>query len=102
MLKQNPVAGVKKPVVKHKEVIPYDENEVHQLLLALQKEPIHWRVMVTLALTTGLRRGELLGLEWHHIVWETGVLSVIQSVAMSLQGIAHVAGRIEGILQIQT
>lgn len=89
MIKQNPVAGVKKPVVKHKEIIPYDENEVEQLLLALHKEPIHWRVMITLALTTGLRRGELLGLEWHHIDWETGVLSVTQSVSISQAGIAH-------------
>ncbi|MBA9084358.1 integrase [Fontibacillus solani] len=88
--KKKPVAGVKKPVVKHKEVIPYDENEVEQLLHALQKEPIHWRVMITLALTTGLRRGELLGLEWHHIDWETGVLSVTQSVSISQAGIAHV------------
>lgn len=90
LLKQNPVSGVKKPSVKHKEVIPYDEFEVQQLLHALKNEPIHWRVMVTLALTTGLRRGELLGLEWHHIDWELGVLSVTQSVSMSPAGIAHV------------
>ncbi|MGG4143883.1 site-specific integrase [Paenibacillus algorifonticola] len=90
LIKQNPVSGVKKPTVKHKETIPYDEIEVQELLHALQKEPIHWRVMITLALTTGLRRGELLGLEWHHIDWETGVLSVIQSVSMSPAGIAHV------------
>jgi len=90
LIKQNPVAGVKKPVVRHKEVIPYDVNEIGQLLLALQNEPIHWRVMIKLALTTGLRRGELLGLEWHHIDWETGVLSVTQSVSMSPAGIAHV------------
>ncbi|WP_312894945.1 site-specific integrase [Paenibacillus eucommiae] len=61
-----------------------------QLLRALQKESIHWRTMITLALTTGLRRGELLGLEWHHIDWEMGVLSVIQSVSMSPAGIVHV------------
>jgi integrase len=90
LLKQNPISGVKKPIVRHKEVIPYDENEVQQLLIALQNEPFHWRVMVTLAITTGLRRGELLGLEWHHIDWNTGVLTVMQSVSMSSAGIAHV------------
>lgn len=90
LIKHNPLTSIKKPVVKHKEVIPYDENEVQKLLAALQNEPIHWRVMITLALTTGLRRGELLGLEWHHIDWETGVLSITQSVSMSPGGIAHV------------
>ncbi|WP_375377964.1 tyrosine recombinase XerC [Paenibacillus sp. MZ04-78.2] len=76
LIKHNPFANIKKPVVKHKEVIPYDENEVQQLLVALQNEPIHWRAMITLALTTGLRRCELLGLEWHHIEWRTGVPSL--------------------------
>lgn len=90
LIKQNPVSNVKKPMVKHKEVIPYDEIEVQEMLRLLQKEPIHWRVMVTLALTTGLRRGELLGLEWHHINWETGVIDVVQSVSVSTAGIAHV------------
>ncbi|WP_425801733.1 hypothetical protein ACHOLT_13915 [Desulfitobacterium sp. Sab5] len=31
------------------------------------EEPIKYRVLVTLALFTGLRRGELLGLEWNAI-----------------------------------
>lgn len=46
--------------------------------------------MITLALITGLRRGDLLGLEWHHIDWETGVISVEQSVTLSPGGEAHV------------
>ncbi|MGO4344536.1 tyrosine-type recombinase/integrase [Paenibacillus sp. MCAF9] len=90
VIKHSPVDGVKKPLVKHKVIIPYDEIEVKKLLHVLQKEPIHWRVMVTLALTTGLRRGKLLGLEWKHIDWNTGVIDVVQSVSMSPAGIAHV------------
>ena len=90
LLKENPVAKIKKPRVKHKEVRPYDEQEIKLLLIALQQAPIHWRVMITLALITGLRRGELLGLEWHHVDWETGVISVEQSVTLSPGGEAHV------------
>lgn len=90
LIKQNPVAGVKKPAVKHKEIVPYNETEIQELLLALQKEPIHWLCMVTLALTSGLRRGELLGLEWNHVNWITGTIDVVQSVSMSPAGIAHV------------
>jgi integrase len=90
IIKQNPVSDVKKPKVKHKEIMPYNEDEVQDLLQALQNQPIHWRVMVILALSTGLRRGELLGLEWKHINWDTGVIDVVQSVSMSPAGIAHV------------
>ncbi|GED14729.1 tyrosine-type recombinase/integrase [Aneurinibacillus migulanus] len=35
LIKQNPIAGIKKPAVKLKEIIPYDETEVKELLLAL-------------------------------------------------------------------
>lgn len=79
--KNNPVGAVQKPRVVHKEIVPYDEQEVHQMIQALQKkEPLHWRMMITLALTTGMRRGELLGLEWKHIDWKTGVIDVSQTL----------------------
>ncbi|MEK5438838.1 MULTISPECIES: tyrosine-type recombinase/integrase [Paenibacillus] len=85
VIKDNPAAEVKKPKVVHKEIIPYDEAELRAMLQALKKEPHHWRMMITLALTTGMRRGELLGLEWKHIVWKTGVIDVQQSVSISLK-----------------
>jgi len=90
VIKQSPVASIKKPIVKYEEVLPYSEQEVQGLLEALEHEPYHWRVMIKLAITTGLRRGELLGLEWHHINWETGVLEVVQSVSLTFNGIADV------------
>ncbi|MEV2908615.1 site-specific integrase [Paenibacillus larvae] len=43
-------------------------------------------MMITLALTTGMRRGELLGLEWKHVDWDNGILDVQQSVTDSSKG----------------
>ncbi|NTZ20957.1 site-specific integrase [Paenibacillus sp. JMULE4] len=86
VIQDNPAAEVKKPKVAHKEIIPYDEAEIRAMLQALQKEPYHWRMMITLALTSGMRRGELLGLEFRHIDWKTGVIDVQQSVSISLKG----------------
>lgn len=86
LIKSNPAASVRKPKVEHKVNMPYDEAEVEQLLQALQNEPFHWRMMVTLALTTGLRRGELLGLEWKHIDWKEGIISVEQTLILALKG----------------
>lgn len=86
IIKSNPAASVKKPKAEHKVNTPYDEYEVYQLFKALQNEPYHWRMMVTLALTTGLRRGELLGLEWKHIDWQEGIISVEQSLVYALKG----------------
>ncbi|QHT59339.1 site-specific integrase [Paenibacillus lycopersici] len=86
VIKDNPAAEVKKPKVVYKEVVPYDEEEIRTMLQALQREPLHWQMMITLALTTGMRRGELLGLEWKHIDWDTGVVDVQQSISISLKG----------------
>ncbi|MFC4808790.1 tyrosine-type recombinase/integrase [Paenibacillus sp. GCM10023250] len=86
IIKRNPVSDVQKPKVDSKEIIPYDEAEVEQMLRALQCEPYHWRIMITLALTTGLRRSELLGLEWKHLDFNTGVLDVSQSMIHALKG----------------
>ncbi|GIP60579.1 site-specific integrase [Paenibacillus woosongensis] len=86
IIKTNPVASVQKPKVTSKEIVPYDENEVAQLLQALEKEPFHWRMMITLALTTGMRRGELLGLEWKHIDWKAGHIDVTQTLVHALKG----------------
>lgn len=86
VIKRNPVGDVQKPKVISKEITPYDETEVGEMLHALQNEPYHWKVMITLALTTGLRRSELLGLEWKHIDWDSGVLDVSQTMIHALKG----------------
>lgn len=90
VIKRNPAAGVQKPKVSYKDVLPYDENEVQTLMQALEKEPFHWRVMIKLAIHTGLRRGELLALEWKHVDWEKGILNVLQSVSSTTAGVARV------------
>lgn len=46
------------------------------MLQALESEPLEDKVLFTLALLTGYRRGELLGLEWPDIDFEHGVITV--------------------------
>ncbi|GAA4867957.1 hypothetical protein GCM10023310_54530 [Paenibacillus vulneris] len=59
-------------------------------MLALKKEPFHWQVMIKLAIHTGLRRGELLALEWKHVEWEKEQINVLQSVSSTTAGVARV------------
>jgi integrase len=89
-IKRNPVIGAEKPKVSHKDVLPYGENEVRLLMQALEKEPFHWQVMIKLAIHTGLRRGELLALEWKHVNWDKEQMNVLQSVSSTTAGVARV------------
>lgn len=82
----NPMDGVAKPKDEPKEMEVYNEKEVSILLEALQKESIRLRIMITLAITTGMRRAELLGLEWKHIDLENGIIDVRQTIPMFKNG----------------
>ncbi|MFD0673481.1 tyrosine-type recombinase/integrase [Cohnella sp. GCM10027633] len=81
IIQTNPVDTVKRPKVAQRESSVLDEEQAAKLFDALEKEPFLWRMLITLALTTGLRRGELLALEWKHIDLQNGVLEVRQSLS---------------------
>ncbi len=76
VVKENPVKRVKAPRVKKKKVRVYNLEEAAAMLEALKEEPLKWQVLVHLALVTGLRRGELLGIEWQDINFEKGILDI--------------------------
>lgn len=80
LIKESPAESVKKPKVSKHEVNVYDENQASALMEALEKEQLHWQVYIKLAITTGLRRSELLGLELKHFDLDKGVILVRQGL----------------------
>jgi integrase len=52
-------------------------EEADQLIRAVQDQ--HWRAMITVALRTGLRLGELVALDWSDVNLETRLLTVRRS-----------------------
>ncbi|KQX69306.1 tyrosine-type recombinase/integrase [Paenibacillus sp. Root444D2] len=82
VVKENPMEGVPKPKETDYDADVYSEEEVAYLFDALQNEKPMFRVLILLAVTTGLRRGELLGLEWKHIHLDKSFIDVRQSIPM--------------------
>lgn len=79
ILKENPVKKVTPPKVKKKEIPAYDEEQTAAMLAALEQEPLKYQALIHLALVTGLRRSELMALEWSDIDFENGTLEVTKS-----------------------
>jgi len=74
----NVVANVDKPKNRSKEVKPLDEEQVRRLLEAAGGNPLESLYLI--AVTTGLRQGELLGLKWSDVDLEGGILKVRRTV----------------------
>lgn len=81
LIKENPVSGVKKPDSVHSASTSiYTQEQVEKMLEYLKEEKPMWRVMFTLAVVRGMRRSELLGLEWKHVNMLHGTIRVEQSL----------------------
>lgn len=67
MLTDNPCRRVTVPKGEVEEKDIYTREETDEIVRLLADEPTKYRVFIVLALCTGFRRGELLGLEWKDI-----------------------------------
>ena len=65
------------------EAVSLDEVQANELITCLQSEPIKYRTAVMLTLYTGLRRGEVCGLDWSDIDFENGLVKINKSVLYS-------------------
>ncbi len=74
LLTRNPAAHTALPRYKHGEMKVLDEGEVNQFLLAAIDSP--YIGLYHLAVKTGMRKGELLGLKWSDLQWGSGRLNV--------------------------
>lgn len=72
----NPCKRVDPPKVPKKELVFLDADELKVLLAALDKEPIETKCLFYIAIFTGVRRSELLGLEWEDIDFENNLIHI--------------------------
>lgn len=64
----------------------YTTEEVHQLVELLQDQEQQMSIIVTLSLTCGLRRSEILGLKWEDIDFETNTIHVRHALIYTEEG----------------
>jgi len=79
VIPNNPARRVKAPKVVHSEAKYLDDEAVASLVEALQNVSIKWKTITLLLLYSGIRRGELCGLEWSDIDMENKLLHINRS-----------------------
>jgi integrase len=83
-------AHVKAPRPAPEEIRPLSEDEARAFLDAARQSGERFEALYVLAITTGLRRGELLGLRWDDLDLELGTLRVGR--ALMREGGRHTLG----------
>jgi integrase len=71
---RNPVHDLLKPRLQYHEQKVLNLEQVRVFLQACKET--RWEALFCLAVTTGMREGELLGLKWSDIQWDTGHLQI--------------------------
>jgi integrase len=87
ILTRNVCEMVSPPRKVHKEMTPLTLEQVRKLIDAARGHP--QEALFTLALATGMRRGELLGLKWQDINLEKGVLQVRRALTRMPTGLGY-------------
>jgi integrase len=78
LILRNPTDGAVLPQYKHTEMMVLDETQVSQLLVAAKGS--RHEALYHLAVTTGMRMGELFGLRWSDLHWVSGRIYVRRQV----------------------
>ncbi len=78
LIAYNPSHGATLPRYKHGEMQVLDPSQVSQFLVAAQDSP--YQALYYLGVTTGMRQGELFGLKWTDLQWNSGTLHIQRQV----------------------
>ena len=79
LLPSNPIKKIQLPKDKKKEMSVWDVPEIKAFLTVAKKDRLY--IAFHLAITTGMRRGEILGIRWKDIDFDRGVLYVRQTLS---------------------
>ena len=81
IIARNPCEAFKKkrlPKVECREMTALTTEQAARLLDNIQRQRVYWPVLI--ALSTGMRRGEILALRWRHTDLERSAIQVLESL----------------------
>jgi integrase len=86
IIEHNPCDRVKAPKVTKRKPFSLDEQQTVTLFKALANEPLKYRVITAIAIFTGMRRGEILGLTRKNLDLDNRVIRINQTCSRTKGG----------------
>jgi integrase len=80
----NPIAATERPRVERKEVKALSAEESRRLLAAAREDRL-WPLFA-LAMTTGMRQGEIFALKWRNVDLARGVVRIVETQRIAIDG----------------
>lgn len=72
----NSAAKATPPKAKRPRPDYYQPEEMEEIIEALDNAPLLWRTITYLLIDTGCRRGEIMGLKWKNVNFDTNVITI--------------------------
>ena len=85
-IEDNPLSKIKTPKLTKHKVDALSKGEVWEFIRELDKLPHMQRLIYTLLLTTGIRRGECFGLQWGDIDFKSRKIRIERNVTYTASG----------------
>lgn len=90
MIDRNPMDKVLRPrprkdELKKKDVQAYTAEELRRIIDCLDNEPLKWKAYIRLLIDTGIRRGEACGLQWQHVDFKAGKITIAQNLCYTAE-----------------
>ena len=77
IISRSPCVGIMLPKGQKKPPVVYNEEQIKQLIAAAKGTEME--LIIDIELCLGLRRGELLGLQWQDIDWENNQIHIVHN-----------------------
>lgn len=80
VITDNPAKAVEPPKVNKKQIKSLEKEDVIKLFGLLENEPLQYHIFIKLAILSGMRRGELIGLKWKNIDFDNHIINIVATV----------------------
>ena len=92
VLKEHPLKNLPRPKVKKRKMKTYNEDDFNKMVESLYKEEPVWRMFFLTSALSGMRRSEVIALQWNDINFEEHYIRLKRSIPIRIDGQPHIKG----------